>query len=154
MSDGTKQRRTFASLAPRPAPTPAPAVAAPAVQRAVTSMGDLPAYAKASASANAATFGPDPWVHVLRRDGGNAFVEPANADAARAGRAILTRSESPGGRLEMFAAGPSADGRLGETRYYREPDDADNATVALGELNHFWVDASELSPIDEEPRGH
>jgi hypothetical protein len=116
--------------------------------------------------------GPDPWVRVRERRGGRALCDAANADARRSalvsaygihkpiedvmtevregGRAILGRWPDTG-RLEGFVAGPSPDGRLGETRYYRDPnpDTRNMWTVAIGQLNWFWVDEDDLASLDD-----
>jgi hypothetical protein len=118
-----------------------------------------------------ALLGPAPWVHVLERRGGFAFVEAANADAARStgvsmytiqkpidkvlkevqasDRAIVERWPEDG-TLQGFVAGPSAsDPRFGgETRYYRRPDEPDIWTVAIGQLDRFWVRESDLVQVE------
>jgi hypothetical protein len=95
-------------------------------------------------------------------------VAPANGDALRAaqvaayrifksiddtltevkegGRPILSESR-PNDRLEGFVAGPDAEGRFGITRYYREPNEPNRWTAAIGELHQFWVDADQLEAV-------
>ncbi len=97
------------------------------------------------------------------------MVIPANADAQRSalvsayqinekiddvlnevrngGRPILSR-QPMSGRLESFVAGPaSGDPRFGETRYYRHQQRPNLWTVAIGQLNRFWVDEDQLEPV-------
>lgn len=117
--------------------------------------------------------GPNPWVHVISRRDGWAYVEAANADAARSamvsmytiqkpidetleeveegGRAILERANGPGDRLQSFVAGPSpTDARFGgQTRYYRRPDQPDIWTVAIWQLDRFWVRDGDLVRLDQ-----
>jgi hypothetical protein len=98
------------------------------------------------------------------------LVAPANADAERAAqvssyaikkppdevleeveagnRPILSRSP-PDGDVVSFVAGPEpGNSRFGETRYYRHINWPDvRWTVAIGELNQFWVNARDLEPV-------
>jgi hypothetical protein len=101
------------------------------------------------------------------------LVAPANGDALRAaqvaayrvhksiedtlgevkegGRPILSESR-PNDRLEGFVAGADTETppRFGVTRYFREPNDPNNWTAAVGELRQFWVNADELEPVGGE----
>jgi hypothetical protein len=112
------------------------------------------------------------WAWFRYGSGARVLVEPANADAQQAmvtavynvkqsiedtleevkagGRPIIQR-QPPEGRLESFVAGPDQDGaRFGETRYYRNPENPENQTAAIGELHQFWVDPSDLAPVAEQ----
>jgi hypothetical protein len=115
--------------------------------------------------------GPNPWVRVLARKSGRARVEAVNADARRSalvsayridkeidevleevtegGRPVLSRLERYGS-LESFVAGPMpGDTRFGVTRYYRHQQEPRIWTVAIGQLNEFWVDEDDLELVDE-----
>ena len=82
-------------------------------------------------------FGEKPWVHVIKRDGGYALVEPANADAARASSAAvyeirkslgdvydevkgggrpITQEWRSNGKLVGFVAGPARPTRASPAR--------------------------------------
>jgi hypothetical protein len=115
--------------------------------------------------------GPNPWVRVLERRSGRARVEAVNADARRAalvsayqidksiddvlkevtkgGRPVTSKLERYGS-LESFVAGPMpGDTRFGVTRYYRHQQEPQIWTVAIGQLNEFWVDNDDLELVDE-----
>jgi hypothetical protein len=115
--------------------------------------------------------GPNPWVRVLARRSGRARVDAVNADARRAALVSAYQIDSPiddvltevtnGGRpvtsrlerygsLESFVAGPMpGDSRFGVTRYYRHQQEPRIWTVAIGQLNEFWVDEDDLELVDE-----
>ena len=102
--------------------------------------------------------------------GGRVRVTPANADAGRNrvttyeinrwivdvekevkeyGRPILSRNEV-NGVLESFVAGPQpGNPRFGNTRYHRHDDETSRRTIAVGELNEYWVDAADLEPVPD-----
>jgi hypothetical protein len=115
--------------------------------------------------------GPNPWVRVLERKHGRARVEAVNADARRSalvsayqidkpiddvlkevtagGRPITDRQDSHGD-LESFVAGPMpGDSRFGVTRYYRHQQEPRIWSVAIGQLNEFWVDEDNIELVDE-----
>jgi hypothetical protein len=115
--------------------------------------------------------GPDPWVRILDHKAGRARVEAVNADARRSalisayqidkeiddvlkevtkgGRSVTSRQERYGS-LESFVAGPMpGDTRFGVTRYYRHQQEPKIWTVAIGQLNEFWVDEDDLVLVDE-----
>ncbi len=115
--------------------------------------------------------GPDPWVRVLAHKAGRARVEAVNADARRSalvsayqidkeiddvlkevtggGRPVTSKQERYGS-LESFVAGPKpGDTRFGVTRYYRHQQQPHIWTVAIGQLNEFWVDDDDLQLVDE-----
>ncbi len=99
------------------------------------------------------------------------LVTPANTDAQRSAvvsayqiyetpdevleevksghRPIISRSPADG-EVVSFVAGPEpGNSRFGETRYYRHPNWPDvRRTVAIGELQQFWVDAQDLEPVE------
>lgn len=100
------------------------------------------------------------------------LVEPANGDARRGispasyqiyeniddvrdevregGRAILDE-QRVNGNLQSFVGGPSVgdDNRFGMVRYYIHPSNP-SWSVAIGELNQFWVDASDMELVRAE----
>jgi hypothetical protein len=85
---------------------------------------------------------------------GRQDIDEALEEVKNGGREVVSESRGPGGRLEGFVAGPDAAGRFGFTRYFRDREDPENWTAAVGELKQFWVDASELEPVGfEEVRG-
>jgi hypothetical protein len=119
------------------------------------------------------TLGPDPWVRLFEPGSsanGRVQVTPANADAGRGrvttyfinqwivdvekevkehGRPILTRDDSSGA-LESFVAGPQPDNpRFGNTRYVRHDDETSRRTVAIGELNVYWVDLDDIELVGD-----
>lgn len=116
--------------------------------------------------------GPDPWVYKIKTrkkflHDRKAYVEPANADAMRAAlvssyevkqkiEATKREVEDAGrpvsneqyarGQLQSFLAGPlPGDPRFGQTRYYRHSNLP--RTVAIGQLNQFWVYNYDLKPV-------
>lgn len=119
------------------------------------------------------TFGPDPWVRLVSTEPTyfrRIKVTPVNADAGRGritmyrirrwivdvekevkehGRPILSRNEV-NGVLESFVAGPQPDDpRFGNTRYIRHDDETSRHTMAIGELNIFWVDRDDLTQVPD-----
>ncbi|MEL7372105.1 MAG: hypothetical protein AAFN74_24480, partial [Myxococcota bacterium] len=75
-------------------------------------------------------------------------IESVMEDVEEAGRPIRARSRKDG-RLESFVAGALPNSRqFDETRYYRHQQHPNLWTVAVGELNEFWVDADQLEPVD------
>jgi len=86
---------------------------------------------------------------------GRQDIDETLEEVKEGGREIVSESRGPGGRLEGFVAGPDAEGRFGFTRYFRDREDPEDRTVAVGELKQFWVDASELQPLGfEQVRGY
>lgn len=74
-------------------------------------------------------------------------IEATRDEVRTAGRQILDEQES-NAQLQSFVGGPSRgqERRFGMIRYYRHPSNP-SWTVAIGELNQFWVDASDLEPV-------
>lgn len=112
------------------------------------------------------------WFFQRRPYSDRVKVVPANADAERStlvsayqisddiesvleevqegGREIIKRHPESG-RLESFVAGPMpGSDRFGMTRYYRHQQQPNIWTVAIGQLNQFWVDADQIEPVDHE----
>ena len=75
-------------------------------------------------------------------------IEETKNEVRAGGRQILDEQISHG-QLQSFVGGPSRgqDRRFGMVRYYRHPSNT-SWTVAIGELNQFWVDASDLDPVE------
>jgi hypothetical protein len=68
--------------------------------------------------------------------------------AVRAGRQIFWRNP-PSGLVQSFEAGPDPRGGTGKTRYLPHPE-TPGWSVAIGTLDQFWVDESELVPVGQE----
>jgi len=104
--------------------------------------------------------------------GARALVVPANADAQRSALVSAYQINKPiqdvlkevrennrpvtdiapagaeGVDIRGFVAGPRPPD-LGVTRYYRHPQYPDIWTVAIGQLDQFWIDPDDLEPVPQ-----
>jgi hypothetical protein len=80
----------------------------------------------------------------------NQEIDDVLEEVQQGGRPITDRQPRDG-PLNSFVAGPAADDpRFGETRYYRHQQQPNMYTVAIGQLNQFWVDGDELEPVETQ----